>query len=104
VREFIELSASYLDMEIRWEGTGVEEKGLDQSGNVVVAVDPRYYRPTEVQTLLGDATRARQELGWQPKVTFRELVKEMAEEDLKTAEKDALVRKHGYSVFNYHEN
>jgi GDPmannose 4,6-dehydratase len=104
VREFIELSASYLGMEIRWEGTGVEEKGLDQSGNVVVAVDPRYYRPTEVQTLLGDATRARQELGWQPKVTFRELVKEMAEEDLRIAEKDALIRKHGYSVFNYHEN
>jgi GDPmannose 4,6-dehydratase len=90
--------------EIRWEGTGVDEKGIDQRGNVLIAVDPRYYRPTEVQTLLGDATKASRELGWQPKVTFSELVKEMAEEDLKTAEKDALVKKHGYSVFNYHEN
>lgn len=104
VREFVELSASYLDMQIAWEGTGVEEKGIDEKGNVVVAVDPRYYRPTEVETLLGDATKARVDLGWQPKVTFRELVKEMVEEDLKIAEKDALVRKHGYSVFNYHEN
>ncbi len=71
---------------------------------MIVAVDPRYYRPTEVETLLGDATRARLELGWKPKVTFRELVKEMVDEDLKTAEKDALVRKHGYVVFNHHEN
>ena len=82
----------------------MDEKGIDKSGNGIVDVDPRYYRPTEVETLLGDATRAREELGWQPKVTFRELVREMVEEDLKIAEKDALVRKHGYSVFNYHEN
>jgi GDPmannose 4,6-dehydratase len=104
VREFIELSASHLGMNISWQGTGAEERGLDQRGNVVIAVDPRYYRPTEVETLLGDASRARQELGWEPKVTFAELVKEMTEEDLKIAEKDALVKKHGYSVFNYHEN
>ena len=87
-----------------WEGTGVEEKGIDKQGNVIVAVDPRYYRPTEVETLLGDASKARRELGWEAKVSFRDLVKEMVEEDLKTAEKDALVRKHGYSVFNFHEN
>jgi GDPmannose 4,6-dehydratase len=104
VREFVDLASSYLDLQITWEGAGAEEKGIDNKGNVIVAVDPRYYRPTEVETLLGDPTRARVELGWQPTITFRELVKEMVEEDLRTAEKDALVRKHGYSVFNYHED
>jgi GDPmannose 4,6-dehydratase len=104
VREFVELSAKYLGMDIRWEGKGVEEKGIDKQGNVIVAVDPRYYRPTEVETLLGDASKARRELGWKATVSFRDLVKEMVEEDLKIAEKDALVRKHGYSVFNFHEN
>jgi len=104
VREFVNLSASFLGMDITWEGTEEEEKGIDRNGDVIVAVDPRYYRPTEVETLLGDASKARRELGWQPRVTFRELVKEMTEEDLKIAEKDALIKKHGYSVFNYHEN
>lgn len=104
VREFVELTAEFLGMKLHWEGSGEEEKGCDQEGNVIVAVDPRYYRPTEVETLLGDPSKARRELGWQPKVSFRGLVREMAEEDLKTAEKDALVKKHGYSVFNYHEN
>jgi len=104
VREFVDLAAMHLGMDIAWEGTGVEERATDKHGNVVVAVDPRYYRPTEVETLLGDASKARRELGWEPKVSFRELVQEMVEEDLKIAEKDALVRKHGYSVFNFHEN
>jgi GDPmannose 4,6-dehydratase len=104
VREFVNLSSSFLGMQITWEGLGAEEKGVDQNGNVVIAVDPRYYRPTEVETLLGDPSKARQELGWQPKVTFRELVREMTTEDLRIAEKDALVKKHGYSVFNFHEN
>jgi GDPmannose 4,6-dehydratase len=104
VREFVDLAASFLGMDIAWQGTGVDEKGIDKKGNVIVAVDPRYYRPTEVETLLGDASKAHRELGWRAKVTFRELVQEMVEEDLKTAEKDALVRKHGYSVFNHHEN
>jgi GDPmannose 4,6-dehydratase len=104
VREFVDLAANYLGMDIAWEGSGAEEKGIDKQGNLVVAVDPRYYRPTEVETLLGDASKARRELGWEPKVSFRELVKEMVAEDLKIAEKDALVRKHGYSVFNFHEN
>jgi GDPmannose 4,6-dehydratase len=104
VREFVDLASNFLGMEIKWEGAGAEERGVDKNGDVIVAVDPRYYRPTEVETLLGDATRARLELGWKPKVTFRELVKEMVDEDLKTAEKDALVRKHGYVVFNHHEN
>jgi GDPmannose 4,6-dehydratase len=104
VREFVDLSASFLDIKITWQGAGAEETGVDQNGNVVVAIDPRYYRPTEVETLLGDASKARRELGWKPRTSFRELVREMVEEDLKSAERDALVRKHGYSVFNFHEN
>ena len=104
VREFVDLAASFLDMQISWEGSGAEERGIDMRGNLIVAVDPRYYRPTEVETLLGDATRARVELGWMPTVSFRELVREMVEEDIKIAEKDALVRTHGYSVFSHHES
>ena len=103
VREFVNAAAHCLQMEIIWEGEGANEKGLDKNGRVIVAVDPRYYRPTEVETLLGDASKAKRELGWQPQTTFGKLVIEMAEEDLKIAEKDALVKKHGYSVFNYHE-
>lgn len=100
VREFVELAASYLDLRITWRGAGAEEQGIDQDGRVVVAIDPRYYRPTEVETLLGDASKARAELGWQPRTAFPELVREMVAEDLQLAERDALVRKHGYSVFN----
>ncbi len=104
VHEFVDLTASFLDLKITWEGTGADEVGRDEKGRVIVAVDPRYYRPTEVETLLGDATKARTELGWKPRTTFRELVKEMAEEDLRAAQRDALVREHGYEVFNFHEN
>jgi GDPmannose 4,6-dehydratase len=104
VREFVDLAASYLGMKMHWEGTGADEKGYDADGKLIVAVDPAYYRPTEVDTLLGDASKARKELGWKPKVGFRELVEEMAREDLKTAERDALVNQHGYTVFNYHEH
>ena len=103
VRDFVNLAAGFLDIRIFWEGEGAEERGLGIHGNVIVAVDPRYYRPTEVNSLLGDASKAKKELGWSPRFTFRELVKEMAEEDLNIAERDALVRKHGYSVFSYHE-
>ena len=92
VREFVDLAASFLDIKITWQGAGAEERGADQSGNVVVAIDPRYYRPTEVETLLGDASKARRELGWKPRTSFRELVREMVEEDLKSAERDALIR------------
>jgi len=103
VRDFVNLTASFLDMKVDWEGEGADERGLDAHRHVIVAVDPRYYRPTEVNSLLGDASKAQRELGWQPRVKFRDLVKEMAEEDLKIAERDAMVRKHGYSVFNSHE-
>ena len=104
VREFVEVAAGYLGIELRWEGAGPEEKGIDPEGKVMVAVDPRYYRPTEVETLLGDASKAKQELGWQPRISFRELVREMVEEDFKAAERDALVRKHGYSILNFQEH
>ena len=104
VREFVDVAAGYLDMKIHWEGAGADEKGYDADGKLIVAVDPAYYRPTEVETLLGDATKARKELGWKPEVGFRALVEEMTREDLKTAERDALVNQHGYTVFNYHEH
>lgn len=81
VREFVTLAARELDMSIEWRGQGLEEKGFDQSGRCIVAVDPRYFRPTEVDTLLGDASKARHKLGWTPRTTFAELVKEMARAD-----------------------
>lgn len=103
VREFTTIAAGLLDIDIRWEGAGAEEKGYDKNGNVIVAVDPRYYRPTEVETLLGDATKAKKDLGWQAKTTFHELVSEMITEDYKAAQKDALIKQHGYAVPNYFE-
>jgi len=103
VREFVTLAAQELDMEVRWEGQGENEKGYDSRGRVIVAVDPRYYRPTEVETLLGDATKAHTKLGWKPRTTFAELVTEMVREDLKSAERDELVKKHGFAAYDYHE-
>lgn len=103
VREFVNAAAKEIGLVIRWQGEGVEEKGFDASGKCVVAVDPRYFRPTEVETLLGDASKAKDKLGWTPKITFDELVSEMMREDLKAAERDELVKRHGFSVFNYHE-
>ncbi len=104
VREFVEVAGEHLGMQIHWTGAGAEAQGWDQNGNLIVSVDPRYYRPTEVEALLGDASRAERELGWKPRTSFRELVKEMAEEDFKTAQRDALIKKSGYAAFNYHEN
>jgi len=104
VRDFVNLAASFLDIEITWKGSGPDEKGMTADGKVIIAVDPSYYRPTEVESLQGDAGKARRELGWQPRTSFRDLVKEMIEEDLVVAEKDALVQKHGYSVLNHHES
>ncbi|MBS1227027.1 MAG: gmd [Proteobacteria bacterium] len=103
VRQFVDAAARELGIEITWQGEGVEETGTDQNGKVIVKVDPRYFRPTEVETLLGDPTKAREKLGWTPKTTFSELVCEMVREDLKSAERDELVKKHGYTAFDYHE-
>lgn len=103
VRQFVDAAASELGIQFTWKGQGVEETGTDQHGKVIVKVDPRYFRPTEVETLLGDPTKAREKLGWTPKITFQELVSEMVREDLKSAERDELVKKHGYTAYDYHE-
>jgi GDPmannose 4,6-dehydratase len=91
VRDFVNAAARELGIAIRWDGQGVDEKGYDASGKVIIAVDPRYFRPTEVETLLGDATKAKEKLGWQPRIAFQELVAEMVREDLKLAEREMLV-------------
>ncbi len=103
VRDFVNAAARELGMELRWEGVGVKEHALDAQGRRVVAVDPRYFRPTEVQSLLGDASKARRQLGWTPKIGFTELVAEMVREDLKAAERDDLVRRHGFRAPERHE-
>jgi len=103
VRDFVNAAAKELGMQIRWEGQGVDEKGFDANGKCIVAVDPRYFRPTEVETLLGDPSKAKVRLGWTPKITFDELVAEMVREDLKAAERDELVKKHGFKAMDYHE-
>lgn len=104
VRDFVTLAANYLDIDIEWQGTGLNEKGIDAStGAVIVAVDPRYFRPSEVETLLGDPSKARRELGWVPQTAFAELVREMAESDLAIAKRDELVNKAGYRSFDHHE-
>jgi GDPmannose 4,6-dehydratase len=103
VRDFVNAAAKELGMEICWEGQGVAEKGCNAAGKVIVAVDPRYFRPTEVETLLGDPSKAKAKLGWTPKITFDELVAEMVREDLKSAERDELIKKHGYKAMDYNE-
>jgi GDPmannose 4,6-dehydratase len=103
VREFVQRCAKLLELDLTWQGTGIDEKALDAKGNVVVAVDPRYFRPTEVETLLGDPGKAQRELGWTPRTSFEQLVKEMVESDLKAAQRDALVRKHGFDAYNVRE-
>ena len=103
VRDFVNAAGDELGMKIRWEGTGVDEKGYNEKGDCIVSVDQRYFRPTEVETLLGDPSTAKNKLGWVPKVTFKELVAEMVREDLKAAERDELVKRHGFNTFDYHE-
>ena len=118
VREFVERAVAELGITLRWEGDGVDEKGvvvsLDENtieaqkykvkeGQVIIRVDPRYFRPTEVESLLGDPSKAKKELGWEPRISFDELVKEMVLADLEVAKRDALVKKHGFKSFNYHE-
>ena len=88
VRDFVNAAAAEVGLSITWKGSGIDEKGYDAQGNCIVAVDERYFRPAEVETLLGDATKAKQKLGWIPKISFKELVAEMMREDLKSAERE----------------
>jgi GDPmannose 4,6-dehydratase len=119
VRQFVERATAVLGINIRWEGEGVDEVGIVdgfsdkqltdigsngiKEGQVIIRIDPRYFRPTEVESLLGDPSKAKKELGWEPKTTFEELVEEMVLADLEVAKRDALVEKHGFKSFNYHE-
>ena len=102
VRDFINAAANELEMKIHWEGNGLQEIGYWQA-KPIVRVDPRYFRPTEVETLLGDPTKAKDKLGWTPKISFKELVAEMVREDFKIAERDELVKKNGYKVYCHNE-
>jgi GDPmannose 4,6-dehydratase len=103
VRDFVNAAAKEIGIEITWKGEGVDEKGYDAHGNCIVAVDPRYFRPAEVETLLGDPSKAHEKLGWKPRITFEALVGEMMREDMKAAERDALIKQHGFKAFDYNE-
>ncbi len=113
VRAFVNAAANELGITLRWQGEGVDEVGIVEDvknetlevkiGDIVVKVDPRYFRPAEVETLLGDPTKAKEKLGWEPKVGFEELVSEMVRADLETAKRDELVKGSGFQVFDYHE-
>jgi GDPmannose 4,6-dehydratase len=104
VRAFIERAAEELGMELRWRGSKLDEHAVDAgTGRTVVRIDPRYFRPTEVDTLLGDASKARRELGWVPEIGFAELVREMVESDLRLAQRDALVEREGFAAYKHHE-
>ncbi|MEO0425439.1 MAG: GDP-mannose 4,6-dehydratase [Pseudomonadota bacterium] len=104
VREFVERAASHLGLTIAWEGEGLDERGIDTAtGKPIVAVDPRYFRPTEVETLLGDPTKAKEKLGWAPRCSFAELVEEMVASDLERAERDELIKHHGYRPLDFRE-
>lgn len=104
VREFVEASCKHVGIEVEWKGEGVEEKGYDkETGKCIVEVDPRYFRPTEVETLLGDPTKAKEKLGWVPETTFQELVTEMMTHDMEIAKRDELCEREGFKTFSYHE-
>jgi GDPmannose 4,6-dehydratase len=104
VRHFVESAGSLLDMKIEWRGKGVDEVGVNTvTGRTLVRVDPRYFRPTEVETLLGDASKAREKLGWTAEVSFANLVAEMVASDLDLAKRDALVSSEGYRISSHHE-
>ena len=103
VRHFVDAAASKLGIDITWEGEGLKEQGCDQHGKNIVRVDSRYFRPTEVEALLGDSSKARHKLDWEPRISFEELVAEMVREDLKTAERDSLIRQHGYRPLAHSE-
>jgi GDPmannose 4,6-dehydratase len=104
VREFVEISAKEIGIEIIWKGGGLKEVGIDaKTNNIIVRIDSRYFRPTEVETLLGDSSKAKNKLGWEPKISFQDLVKEMILADLKEAKRDKLCSEKGFDVFNFHE-
>ncbi len=104
VREFVELTARQLGYSIEWRGSGVDEEGIDRkTGKILVKIDPRYFRPTEVETLLGDCTKARTRLGWAPEIGFAALVQEMVEADLEIAKRDSYMKQRGFKVFTHHE-
>jgi GDPmannose 4,6-dehydratase len=103
VREFVNAAADEMHMRLTWRGVGRDERAFDKHGRCVIAIDQRYFRPAEVDTLVGDATKARVKLGWSPKVTYRQLVAEMVAADLQEAERDQLVRQNGHRVYDLHE-
>jgi GDPmannose 4,6-dehydratase len=104
VRDFVELAGAQLGMKIEWRGQGVAEHGIDAgSGKKVVAVDPRYFRPTEVETLLGDPSKAQRQLGWRATISFEQLVHDMVQGDLEHARRDALIAREGFKTFRHHE-
>ena len=113
VRQFVTITAEELGIGIKWEGEGLEERGvvvknendsLPKPGSIIISVDPKYFRPTEVETLMGDPTKAKKELGWEPKISFRELIQEMVQEDLKQAKRDALLMQNGYKIHSGFES
>jgi len=104
VRQCIEEAGHNLDMRIQWQGSGLDEKGVDaETGRTIIEIDPRYFRPTEVETLLGDPAKAKLKLGWQPKISFEEMVAEMIQSDLQEAEKDLHMRQGGFQIHDRYE-
>jgi GDPmannose 4,6-dehydratase len=104
VRDFVNFAWSYLGKSIRWEGEGIDEKGYDsETGNLLIVVDSRYFRPTDVDTLLGDSSKAKEKLGWESKITFEEMISEMMESDINIAKRDSLVKKYGFKTPNFDE-
>jgi GDPmannose 4,6-dehydratase len=103
IREFVELAARQLGISLRWHGSGLDERGYDEHGRCIIGIDPRYFRPAEVDFLLGDSSKARSRLGWRPRVGFAELVEEMVAADLEVAERDRLVKHSGYRVLAHYD-
>jgi GDPmannose 4,6-dehydratase len=104
VREFVEKSAQRLGFDIQWQGSGVDEQGVDRaSGRTLVRIDPRYFRPSEVDSLLGDATKAHAQLGWSMEKTFDDVIAEMVDADLELARRDSHMHHHGFKIFRRHE-
>ena len=103
VRDFVNAAAKELDMQIKWKGKGVSERGFNKDGESIVEVDPDYFRPPEGETLLGDPSKAKKILGWSPKISFEDLVSEMVSEDLNSAKRDEIIKSHGFKSMDYFE-